>query len=196
MVKSISWEKLYIPVSDELSIRAEAMSLASGVYRISGKNGVGKSILLRHLIQKKKGDAPIVRKNCKQILYLTNEEISFPALTIAENLLLIQRIFSIRDKVSVELFTEENLSCLAKHASLGTRHKVGLSLALSAHFWDIIVVDETLSNLDTAAREQVLLALKRRAEEGSIVFIVDHQLPSQEWMKELVLEKGVLYEKR
>ena len=51
-----------------------------------------------------------------------------------------------------------------------------LFLIFVKDFWKFIVLDETLSHLDREIREIILKEINERAKEGTMIFIVDHNL--------------------
>lgn len=194
MKPSISWKNLHLSLGGDVIVTAADMSIFPGVYRIFGRNGAGKSVLLRYLAKLHPLKGTVIQNTCQKILYLTNEDITFPNLTIEENLLMTHRIFGIQQEICCELFSQEQLDCLSREASVGMRQKVGLSLLFVSEFWDLIIIDEGLSHIDEFSRGLLLSVLQERATEGSIVCLVDHQLPSLTWMKKWKIENGVLYE--
>ena len=63
-------------------------------------------------------------------------------------------------------------------------------------FWDLIILDETMSNIDSSSRKQVLKELNKRRKEGTIILIVDHNLTDEETkFKCIVVEEGKIYER-
>ncbi len=189
-------EKNNLKINSKLSIEIDEMKLTPKRYLVSGRNGAGKSVFLRHLAKLTQESESFITNPCKKILYLTNEEITFSNLTIRENLLLNQKIFGITADLDTSLFSQEQLTSLCSQASVGMRHKVGLSLVTVPSFWDLIILDETLSNIDSASREQIIELLYRRQCEGTVVVVVDHHLSDYDCgFNKIMVEDGRIYEK-
>ncbi|RLK63313.1 ATP-binding cassette domain-containing protein [Atopobacter sp. AH10] len=172
----IQVSNFYQDISDQFALNCKHLKIEPAVYQFKGENGSGKSIFLKYLAKLIPEKHSMIQNNCQRILYLTNEEIALPNLTVRENLQLNHFIFKIREEIRTDLIPEEHLSLLCKNASLGTRQKIGLSLALVENFWDLIVLDEAFSNLDSDALETFLLAIEKRGHEGTIVLFVEHQI--------------------
>ncbi|PCF43831.1 hypothetical protein B5C06_03990 [Staphylococcus delphini] len=82
-------------------------------------------------------------------------------LTIRENIELSYSIHNldIDDKVKSlinELYTKNQLNTQHDKASLGMCLKVGCTLLFKQNHWDIIILDETLSNIDFDSRALIL----------------------------------------
>ena len=61
----------------------------------------------------------------------------------------------------------------------GMRRKINIGAAL-LHRPKLLILDEPVANLDGAAEEQVLTALKRLAAQGTAIVYVGHQLDKME----------------
>ena len=195
-MKTIIIEEKKLRLSSDLSLVIDSMELQPNIYLVKGKNGSGKSVFLRHLAKLTKESESFIKNGSQNILYLTNEEVTFPNLTIEENLRINQDIFGITASLKTSLFLPEQLTRLCKQASVGMRHKVGLSLTVEPLFWDLIILDETMSNIDSSSRKQVLKELNKRRKEGTIILIVDHNLTDEETkFKCIVVEEGKIYER-
>ncbi|MBF0699531.1 ATP-binding cassette domain-containing protein [Streptococcus danieliae] len=200
-MKFIQLSKFYKVVSDKFVLKCKSLKIVPGIYQIRGENGSGKSIFLKYLIQLISSSDSMVQSNCKKILYLTNEEITFPNLTVKENLMLSYFLFKIKDSINTELIPEEHLETLCKNASLGTRQKVGLSLAMVGNFWDLIILDEAFSNLDSNTMYKFLNSIDERVHEGTIVLFVEHQVDFSDYscfknLKSIYVRQGDIYEAR
>jgi ABC-type multidrug transport system ATPase subunit len=78
---------------------------------------------------------------------------------------------------------------------VGTAVKIGIFLLFIKKNWDLIIIDEALSHLDSNMREKVLDELEQRAIEGTTIIIIDHSMEDNrntEMWKEIILEKEVV----
>ena len=79
------------------------------------------------------------------------------------------------DKKKVEVFYDiEQLERLSKDASLGMNIKTALTLSFKKSFWDLIILDETISALDDKSRGLLMEELDARTKEGTVVIITTH----------------------
>lgn len=190
-LKNVEWI-----ISESFKMSVFDLKLDSGVYLVSGKNGSGKSVLLRGLSKSINLPELSVQNSCKKILYLTNEDITFPYLTIEENLKLNHSLFGIEQEADLRLFSKGQLETICNKASLGMRQKVGLSLSLVRNYWDLIILDESAANLDIESRKLIFDELEMRANEGAIVLLVDHQFSEFERdFKVIEVREGVVCER-
>lgn len=138
--------------------------------------------------------------NEKRILYLTNSDISFPYLTLKENIELFENIYSFKidESKKYTLYSDDQIDRLSVESSLGMKIKVGLSMLLKSDFWDLIILDEAISTIDQTTRKKVILELEERSKEGSIVIITTHDgvnIDSKK-IKKIYIKNGELYEGR
>jgi len=138
--------------------------------------------------------------NEKRILYLTNSDISFPYLTLKENIELFENIYSFKidESKKYTLYSDDQIDRLSVESSLGMKIKVGLSMLLKSDFWDLIILDEAISAIDQTTRKKVILELEERSKEGSIVIITTHDgvnIDSKK-IKKIYIKNGELYEGR
>lgn len=138
--------------------------------------------------------------NEKRILYLTNSDISFPYLTLKENIELFENIYSFKidESKKYTLYSDNQIDRLSVESSLGMKIKVGLSMLLKNDFWDLIILDEAISAIDQTTRKKVILELEERLKEGSIVIITTHDgvnIDSKK-IKKIYIKNGELYEGR
>lgn len=145
------------------------------IYFLTGDNGSGKSTLLRLLAGVDSDYSGEISK-VSQVLYLSSSNISFPYLTILENIEVFHNIYGIEiDKNKVEVFYDiEQLERLSKDASLGMNIKTALTLSFKKSFWDLIILDETISALDDKSRGLLMKELDARTKEGTVVIITTH----------------------
>lgn len=187
---------------NEFSLKIDYLNLSNNyIYYIIGENGSGKSVLLRilSLIESKYEGSINTDVNKEKILHLTTSDISFPYLTIKENIDLLENIYPFKiPSFKLESLIEKNqLERLSIDASLGMKSKVGLSLVLVENYWDMIVLDETISAIDKSSREFIFSELSQRASEGSIVIFTSHDNieTNTEKLTKIHIKNGEIYEK-
>ncbi|MDO4605294.1 MAG: ATP-binding cassette domain-containing protein [Helcococcus sp.] len=203
MPNIIELNKIKKIFKDEFELNVDYLKLSNEyIYYLSGDNGSGKSVLLRII-----GDIDTnyegIKKssvNKSRILYLTNSEISFPYLTLRENIELFESIYSmeINESKKYILYSDNQINRLSIESSLGMKTKVGLSMLLKNNFWDLIILDETISAIDQNSRKTIMYELEERLKEGSIILITTHDdldLASEK-IKKIFINNGEVYEKK
>lgn len=166
---------------------------------VAGENGAGKSTLLSVLatIQKpKKGTIYFCGKDIskrkrmyrRQIGYVPQEIALFEELSGKDNLKFFGKACHvpakelagrIKEVCEITGFPEEELKRPVAEYSGGMRRKINIGAAL-LHRPKLLLLDEPVANLDGAAEEQVLTALKRLAAQGTAIVYVGHQLDKME----------------
>lgn len=158
-----------ITVLDNISL-----NLDKGIYKLSGANGSGKSTLIRIIGGFDKFDDGFKFPNRTNTLYLTVDPIGISPFSIRENIEILWYAFSINPDAKlisrVKEFFQINLDAPYGQASTGTKAKLGLSL-LFAKQWDIILIDEVLSPLDTESVEYVAKELIKQSDKSTILYV-------------------------
>ena len=183
--------------------------VGGNVYKIEGRNGTGKSTLLRILsgLEQCESGTILVQNQKKlisieeyskanKILYLPDIDLCQEWLTIEENIEWLHVMSGVKMDETVELYRELNIleedyKKVAVECSLGTRMKVGLSLLYSLYDYKLIFIDETLAHLDTIFREKYLKKLKNYAKnKNAVIFLIDHEDIDDSSIKTIKLVKG------
>ncbi len=157
------------------------LELENGIYHIVGANGTGKSVLCRCVLNLEKFSKGTITGREMPTLFLPDTSIGEKWMSMRENIDLLlyyyqislseDEIATIMEKVRIQE-PDQNYS----QVSVGTAMKMGLFLIFVKDFWKFIVLDETLSHLDREIREIILKEINERAKEGTMIFIVDHNL--------------------
>lgn len=169
-----------------------SFSLEKGqILVLLGKNGVGKSTLLKTLlglVKISKGSIEINEKPCKsrikQLAYLP-QNIIFPSLTVLECAVLgrlssfaiapskedYQIALECLEKVGIAHLHDRDASTL----SGGEKQKLALARAFSSEA-SYLLFDEPSSNLDIASRRLLLKLAKQAKKEGKGVLISLHDI--------------------
>jgi ABC-2 type transport system ATP-binding protein len=151
-----------------------------GIFQLKGRNGAGKSTFLKILSGLDKNYSGDVLLSGESILYLNVDPIGIHPFTIRENLHILWETFDIKpseDQISkVEFFFDGKLDTSYSRASTGMKAKIGLSLIFVKN-WDVILIDETMSTLDSESIEVLSETLIKLSEENKTTIIyVSHSL--------------------
>lgn len=181
-------------------------------YHLMGKNGVGKSTLLRLIAGLDSPDSGSIlinnhysvgdsSHNAKRIFYIPDDLDIYPFLKGIEFLSWIGRarastlteINEIIDKL--ELGAHQN-TCISD-MSFGTKKKFLLASALIGKP-DFIVLDEPLNGLDKHSQFVLLTLLNEKASSSGIIFTTHHDshINLLKPIKIQVLEKKLIEEER
>ena len=177
-------------------LRDVSLSLKEGeLISISGPSGCGKSTLLNilgTLDQPDKGTLEITGKNVallddESISRLRSESIGFvfqfhhllPEFTIAENLMIPQRLLGRSEKTATdrvtELLSKVNLLPRYNHRpnaiSGGERQRVALLRAL-VNEPGIVLADEPTGNLDVETARQLMEMIQNLAKDFNQAFLI------------------------
>jgi ABC-2 type transport system ATP-binding protein len=193
MEEVIRTEKLTKRYKDVLAVSGVSLNVRKGeIYGFLGLNGAGKTTTIRMLlgmINPTQGMALINGKKVysgntelwKEIGYLVEIPYSYPDLTVKENLEIIRRLRSLRDRDSVsdimnKLSITQYANRKAKTLSLGNAQRLGLAKAL-IHNPGILILDEPSNGLDPAGIFEIRELLTDLARNhGTTIFISSHIL--------------------
>lgn len=197
MIKINSCSKKF---KEKLILDNQNIEIDSGIYKLDGKNGVGKSTVLKMLIGLDNDYIGDIINNYQPILYLTTEPIGIHPFTLMENLEILWNVFSIKpnnnELKKIQNFFDNNLNTSYSKCSTGMKAKLGLSLLLVKK-WDLIIIDETISSLDSVSAEIVTSELiQQHLINKSTIIYVSHNQINQEIENEsktLKLEDGKIY---
>lgn len=157
-----------------------------GVYLIAGPNGSGKTTLLEILVglrnydsgtvlikDKKVGDLAVK----KSVGFLIQQNTLRKNSTVEEELNLIKEIFNL-DIDTYEYLKKYNLEDYYKkktrQLSGGTKRRVLIAMLFMPQY-DIIILDEPVSGLDTFSRDEIW-SMIREYSKDKIIVVSDHYL--------------------
>lgn len=169
-----------------------------------GRNGAGKSTLLHlagGLLQAGSGElrvlgtAPGTSEARARVALLTQDKPLYPRFTVADTLLMGEKLNSSWDRTAAERIVHEGgipLHVRVGDLSPGRRTRVALALALGKRP-ELLLLDEPLADLDPVARGEIMAELMAEAaERGTSIVLSSHVLPELEetcdWV--LVLRDG------
>ncbi|MEV5846675.1 ABC transporter ATP-binding protein [Streptomyces sp. NPDC051985] len=174
------------------------------VTALVGRNGAGKSTLLHlagGLLRPGSGEirvlgaVPGTPEARARVALLTQDKPLYPRFTVADTLLMGEKLNSSWDRTTAERIVREG--GIPPHArvgelSPGRRTRVALALALGKRP-DLLLLDEPLADLDPVARGEIMAELMAEAAERALSIVLSsHVLPELEetcdWV--LVLRDG------
>lgn len=172
------------------------------IYGLRGKNGSGKTMLLRilaGLVIPTQGTVRIDEK-------ILHKDISFPESVgvLIENPGLLgefsgldnlKMIASIRNviheadckKIMNDLLLDPEDNKKVKKYSLGMRQKLGIAMALMEDP-EIILLDEPLNGLDEKSEKIVIEMLLEEKEKGKLIIVASHEKEELEYLSDEMIE--------
>ena len=192
MENIITTEKLSKYYKDVQAVSDLSLNVRKGeIYGFLGLNGAGKTTTIRMMLGMIKPTSGIVRIDGKAIKpnqtelwqkvgYLVETSNAYPNLTVRENLEIIRRMRSIKDKESVDriidklqLGTYENR--LTKNLSQGNAQRLGLAKAL-IHQPEILILDEPANGLDPAGIFEIREMLIDLAKNMGVTIVISSHI--------------------
>jgi ABC-2 type transport system ATP-binding protein len=170
-----------------------SLSVAKGeIYGFLGLNGAGKTTTIRMLlgmIRPTSGQSYLNgtrihaanRGIWSSVGYLVEVPVSYPELTVAENLEIVRRFRFLSDTNAVATVMEklhigQYRDRRAKDLSLGNAQRLGLAKAIM-HSPEILILDEPANGLDPAGIVEIRELLSSLAhEQGITIFVSSHIL--------------------
>ncbi|MCX4702760.1 ABC transporter ATP-binding protein [Streptomyces sp. NBC_01373] len=169
-----------------------------------GRNGAGKSTLLHlagGLLRADSGElcvlgtAPGTSEARARVALLTQDKPLYPRFTVADTLLMGNKLNSSWDQSAAEQTVREGdipLHARVGELSPGQRTRVALALARGKRP-ELLLLDEPMADLDPVARDEIMAGLMAEAaERGMSIVLSSHVLPELEqtcdWI--LVLRDG------
>ncbi|MEW9515105.1 ABC transporter ATP-binding protein [Streptomyces tubercidicus] len=162
------------------------------VTALVGRNGAGKSTLLHlagGLLEPGSGElrvlgaVPGTPEARARVALLTQDKPLYPRFTVADTLLLGERMNSSWDRSAAERIVREGdipLHARVGELSPGQRTRVALALALGKQP-ELLLLDEPLADLDPVARGEIMAGLMAEAAERHMsVVLSSHVLPEIE----------------
>lgn len=202
------------PGSERFIMRDFSFSFRKGkIYGIAGKNGVGKSTIVKTLLniyEINKGDIFIGENNIedldiksfrRQVCIQTNRP-AFMNKTIAENIYYPEQcpinygeiLENISEKVGITNFISKlplgfdtilNINSLASPLSEGEKQQI-FSMKIFVRDYSVYIFDEILGNIKRDLRKKILENIfKKVREDLATVIIIDHQADVFEYADEV-----------
>jgi ABC-2 type transport system ATP-binding protein len=187
-IENVSFAYKKKPVFDGLNLRFEA----GHVYGLLGKNGTGKSSLLRNiagLLYPQKGQITVNGFTPSDRLpvfledvFLVPEEFYLPDIPVADFIksyaVFYPRFNSEKFKNYITVFEIPSDSTL-QHMSYGQKKKVLISFALASNA-KVLLMDEPTNGLDIMSKSQLRKILAEALDEERCIIISTHQVKDLE----------------
>jgi len=190
-------------IKGKMVLRNISLELSSGrIYGLQGKNGSGKTMLLRLLCglilptmgkviidgAELGGDASFP----KSVGVLIENPGFIGNYTGFKNLKILASINNaISDQEIISLMRYLDLNPYdgkkVRAYSLGMKQKLGITSALMENP-KLILLDEPINALDEASSEKVLRALKERKKAGALIVISSHNKEELDYLSDSVIE--------
>lgn len=185
---------------------------------IIGKSGIGKSILLKHIIGLMKPDSGEIHINDKIVNSLSFKELQkirkkismvfqfgalFDFLNVIENVSLPLKKLTNHSKVEIEKYAKESLLdvglegseyMIPSELSGGMKKRVGIARAISANP-EYILYDEPTTGLDPIMTHSINNLIKKiHKEEKLTSIIVTHEMKTVQNVSDrvLFLDEGII----
>lgn len=207
----IEVDRICKKINKNIILQDVSVNLKSGfVYGLKGKNGSGKTMLMRAICGLIRLDSGSIKINGEVL----HKDISFPKsigvlienpsflnnLTGYENLKLLS---DLHDKLSEEKI-RGTLSAVGlepydkrvyRKYSLGMKQKLGIAAAIMG-YPDIVILDEPINAIDHEGVLLVRQLLNKIKENGSVVIIACHDREELELLSDVIIpiEKGKVLE--
>ena len=184
-------------VLDHVDVRFES----GKIYGLKGKNGSGKTMLMRAI-------SGLITPTSGQVIIneeILGKEISFPRSigVLIENPAFIseytgknnlQVLASIQNKIDSERINETLREVglepddkrTYKKYSLGMKQRLGIAAAIMENP-DIVILDEPINALDESGAMQVREILKKTKERGAIVILACHDSQELEFLTDEII---------
>lgn len=172
------------------------------VYGLRGKNGSGKTMLMRAICGLITPDSGIIDIDGK----ILGKDISFPESigVLIENPAFIGNytgfknlkvLASIQNRIGDEQIRKalEDIGLdpddkrTYRKYSLGMKQKLGIAAAVMENP-DIIILDEPINALDDSGTEQVRQILMKHKQKGALIIIACHDADELEFMSDEIIE--------
>ncbi|SHH15532.1 ABC transporter ATP-binding protein [Thermosipho atlanticus] len=167
------------------------------VLGVVGKNGCGKTTLLKLIAGILKPSSGKVITNLKVISYIPEKPILIPELSLEDNL----KYFASLRKISKERIYEEikyfelqvHMKKKTQELSKGLQQRLSMIIALLPDP-DIILMDEPTSGLDAESKKLIVNRIRKLRESNKTVLYVTHDDEEIEKVcnKVLILDEGEL----
>ena len=177
------------PVLDGLSFRLDT----PGFHGLFGPSGVGKTSLAKILTGGLEATAGSVRTHgMTRLLYSYNLERLPDWSSIGRHLdrMTPASLDGLRSEL-VEVFAMDALTgSRFSQLSLGQQNRINLTRYLLQEF-DLLIMDESLANVDELTREKIILAIKRIYPAAYFLYISHNVVEVSKFCRDIVVFRGV-----
>ena len=157
------------------------------VHAVTGENGAGKSTLMKIIAGLIRPDSGEVRFTGRAIAMIHQELLTFPHLSVAENIFMGQEPShfgwidrSTRDRQSRELLARLGLSLDSgrpmSELTIAEQQSVEIAKALRREA-DLIIMDEPTSALSDRESELLFATIDGLKQRGAAILYISHRMP-------------------
>ncbi|MDR3702964.1 MAG: sugar ABC transporter ATP-binding protein [Candidatus Sulfopaludibacter sp.] len=167
---------------DDVSLTVQA----GEIHAVTGENGAGKSTLMKIVAGMYRPDAGAVRFTGRRLAMIHQELLTFPDLTVAENICMghepsrwgwLDRPAMRREAAGLlaRLGVSLNPSARMRHLSFAERQSVEIAKALGGHA-DLLIMDEPTSALSDREAELLFRIIGDLKQSGVAVIYISHRM--------------------
>ncbi len=172
-------------VFDHLSCRLTG----PGFHALFGQSGLGKTTLARMIARELTGySGQIQSRRISEVLYTHNME-RFPGWASIGELMASTTPASGRDRLNelVDAFGIESvMNARFSQLSLGQKNRANLIRYLLQEF-DMLIMDESLANVDEATRGRIIIALKTLYPEKCFLYISHNMMEIAKYCAQIIV---------
>ncbi len=174
-----------IPVFDHLSCRVTG----TGFHALFGQSGLGKTTLARMIARELTGYSGQIKSGrISEVLYTHNME-RFPGWAGIGDLMADATPDSGRDRLNalVDAFgIKPVMNARFSQLSLGQKNRANLIRYLLQEF-DLLIMDESLANVDETTRGRIIITLKTLFPEKSFLYISHNMMEIAKFCNQIVV---------
>jgi ABC-type nitrate/sulfonate/bicarbonate transport system ATPase subunit len=163
-----------------------------GFHALFGPSGVGKTTLARLLAGKENSYSGTIRAEAvSRILYSYNTERLPGWISIGEHLagVAAEREPDLLNELVTVFGLTDLLNARFGQLSMGQQNRVNLVRYLVQKF-DLLIMDESLANVDEATREKIILTVKRIFPDKLFLYISHNVAEVARFCREILVLRG------